>query len=186
MKPKNKVSLKLSDIEKMDTPLDDDIELDLKEEQLKMVSPSVREVLVRDSIRRAIRRFGEEGISVDEISELTGFTRNTIQKHLKTLIGLREVYAQKKNRNLTLYYPNGKPLHHLGKVKFDWNNPIFEIYIAQGPKENLFFYILEKRYSILEGEVSEGAVMVPVEHLDEFVEELKNLRDRIGGMENAE
>ena len=33
----------------------------------------------------------------------------------------------------------------------------------------------------MEGEVSEGAVMLPIEHLDEFIEGLKKLYDNIGG-----
>ena len=86
---------------------------------------------------------GEDGLSVEEIVEITNNDRRTIQKHLDALEGLREVYSQKKNKSLTLYYPNGRPLHQLGKIRFNWG-PIFEVYIAQGPKKKTFFYILRR------------------------------------------
>lgn len=97
--------------------------------------------------------------------------------HLRVLEGLREVYSQKKNGKLTLYYPNGKPLHNLGKKRIESANSILEISIAQGQKKKLFFYILEKKYTIIDGEVSEGAVLLPLESLDEFVEALRTFRE---------
>lgn len=175
----SKLSLKLSDIERMDAPFgDEDVEIELDKDQVKQLSPEVREILTRDKIRRAIRKLGEDGLSVEEIIEITGNDKKTVLKHLAALEGLREVYSQKKNKVFTLYYPNGKPLHQLGKIRFDWNNPIFEIYIAQGQKDKIFFYILEKKYTILEGEVSEGAIMLPIDRLDEFTNALKQLRDK--------
>lgn len=175
----SKLSLKLSDIERMDAPFgDEDVEIELDKDQVKQLSPEVREILTRDKIRRAIRKLGEDGLSVEEIIEITGNDKKTVLKHLAVLEGLREVYSQKKNKVFTLYYPNGKPLHQLGKIRFDWNNPIFEIYIAQGQKDKIFFYILEKKYTILEGEVSEGAIMLPIDRLDEFTNALRQLRDK--------
>lgn len=175
----SKLSLKLSDIERMDAPFgDEEVEIELDKGQVKQLSPEVREILTRDNIRRAIRKLGEDGLSVEEIIEITGHDKKTVLKHLTALEGLREIYSQKKNKVFTLYYPNGKPLHQLGKIRFDWNNPIFEIYIAQGQKDKIFFYVLEKKYTILEGEVSEGAIMLPIDRLDEFTDALKQLRDK--------
>jgi len=177
-------SFKLSDIENLDFhPVNDDLDLDLEldEKQRKYLSPETHEILAREKVRRAIRDYGTDGLSIEEIVELTGLERTTITKHLNKLIGLREVYSQKKNKKLTLYYHNGRPLHQLGVKKLDFENPILEICIAQGPKDNLFFYILEKRFTILDGEVPEGAVMVPFNRLNEFITALQELRESFGG-----
>jgi len=176
--PSNKVPLRLSDIERMDINWeDDDSDFEIGKDQIKLLSPDVREIIARDKVRKAVREFGVDGLSVQEIIKITGLERKTILKHLDALEGLREVYSQKRNAKLTLYYPNGKPLHQLGKKRIDQGNPILEIYIAEGRGKRKFLYILEKKYTILDGEVSEGAVMVPVDNFDEFVEALRELRD---------
>lgn len=177
MMDKNKVSLKLSDIEKMNISPSDDTEYELDKNQMKQLDPETREILVRDKVRRSVRKMGEDGLSIAEIIKLTGFDRKTVVGHLRVLEGLREVYSQKKNGKLTLYYPNGKPLHNLGKKRIESDNSILEISIAQGQKKKLFFYILEKKYTIIDGEVSEGAILLPLEGLDEFVEALRTFRE---------
>lgn len=178
-------SLKLSDIEKMtDISIEDTIDFNLDENQKKHLSPKAHEILSRESIRKVIRDFGEDGLSRDEIAEATNLDRNTVKKHLDKLIGLREVYAQKRNKKLTLYYHNGRPLHQLGKKRLDYGNPILEITIAQGRKNAHFFYILEKRYSILEGEVPEGGIMIPIDELDEVIEALRELKQNYGEYTN--
>lgn len=173
----NKFALKLSDIEKMNTFPGGGIEFELSKEQMKQLNPEDKEMLIRDKIRRVIRKLGEDGLSISEIIKITGLDRKTIVGHLHALEGLREVYSQKKNGKMTLYYPNGRPLHQLGKKRFEWPNSIMEVYIAQGQKNNLFFYILEKKWNIIEGEVSEGAILLPLEGLEEFTETLKRFKN---------
>lgn len=174
----SKISLKLSDIERMDVPFgDEELEVEFGKEHIKHLSPDVREILTRDKVRRAIRKLGEDGLSIDELIKITDLDKKTILKHLEALENLREVYSQKKNKNFTLYFPNGKPLHQLGKKRFEWDNQILDIYLAQGQKNKIFFYVLEKKYTILEGEVSEGAIMLPMDHLEEFVEAMREFRN---------
>ncbi len=150
-------------------------EYELGQEQMKQLSPDVRDTLIRSKIRKTVRELGERGLTVAEIVNCTGFDNNIVTKHLKALEGLREVYSHRKGKRLVLYYPNGRPLHQLGKKRFDWGNPILEIYLAKGPNDGNFFYILEKKYTIIEGEVSEGAVMIPLDRIDEFIQALKDL-----------
>lgn len=179
-------SLKISDMEKLDDQFfQGDINLDLNEDQRKHLDPETHTILAREAIRKSVRDFGEDGLSINEIMELTGLNRSTIEKHLNYLIGLREVYSLKKNKKLTLYYNNGRPLHQLGKKRIDNGKSILEISIAEGRKNSHFFYILEKRYSILDGETAEGAVMVPIEDLDEFISSLIELQNNFGGLVNA-
>jgi hypothetical protein len=178
---KNKVmSIKLSDLEELDNPVTSD-DLDFDSENWKHLSPEVRETFTREKVRRAVREFGKDGLSIEEISALTNLNRIAIKKHLDKLISLREVYPQKKNYKITLYYHNGKPLHHLGKKRLDCGDTILESTIAQGKNNSIFFHILEKRYSVLEGETSEGAIMVPIEQLERFIEDLKELKENYGG-----
>jgi len=151
---------------------------DLKKinEQRKYLSPDARELVTRNTIRTIVKNYGLNGITISEIAKLSGLERRSIQKHLDKLNGLREVYSQKRSGNLVHYFPNGKPLHQIGTIRVGDENPFLDITIAQGQRDSLYFYIVEKGYSILDGEVSEGAVMLPVEKLDHFIEALKELK----------
>ena len=170
------VHFKLSDLENENFYKSEPHDLKLINEQRKYLSPDVRELVSRDTIRKIVKKFGENGITTSEIAKLSGLDRKTIQKHLEKLNGLREVYSQKRGGNLVLYFPNGKPLHQIGSIRVGDENPFLDITITQGQRNSLYFYIVEKGYSILEGEVSEGAVMLPVEKLEYFIEALKELK----------
>lgn len=148
-------------------------------DSLKNISLDDRSILIQEAIRRAVRKYGEDGLTADEITKITGFSRATVEKHLKTLCGLREIYSVKKGKRLILYYPNGKPLWGIGTKKFEWGNTILEVTVAKGPKDKLFFHILEKRYSILEGERAEGGILLPIEGLNDFIEGLRELANKL-------
>ncbi|WP_144900879.1 hypothetical protein [Halobellus captivus] len=140
-----------------------------------------RESVALDQVRGAVRQYGEDGISVSMIADLLEMSNETVRKHLETLCSLREVYKQKKNKQMYLYYPNGKPLHGLGtrRIESDDGDTIIEMQLAQGRREQLFVHVTEKRFSLLEGERTEGAVMFPLNKLDEFFAELDDLADEV-------
>jgi len=136
-----------------------------------------RESVALDQVRTAVREYGEDGISVSMLADLLDMSSGTIRSHLETLCSLREVYKQKKNKQMYLYYPNGKPLHGLGtrRIESDDGDTIIEMQLAQGRHDQLFAHITEKRFSLLEGERTEGAVMFPLNKLDEFFAEMSEL-----------
>lgn len=177
-------NISLEDLENLNLPTDDDTILDFSKEQFERLNPEAKELIVREAVRQAIRNYGIDGLSVEEIIHLTSHDRKAIQKHLNTLIGLREVYSQKKNNRLTLYFPNGRPLHSVSKKRLELNGGIYEVSLNVGPKDKLFFHILEKRFSILEGEVAEGAILVPLEFIDVFVNNIQELQKEVGELNN--
>jgi len=50
-----------------------------------------------------------KGVTISEIEEVTGLSRNTITKHLKRLVAIREAQSQKRG-NLSIFYKNGQVL----------------------------------------------------------------------------
>lgn len=132
-------------------------------------------------VRRAVRKYGEDGISVAELEEVTELSRKTIRKHLDTLRRLREVYRQKKNKQLHLYYPNGRPLHSYGKKRIEVGDTILDIQLAEGKNEDYYFHVTEKRYSLMEGETTEGAIIFPKAAFDEFVTKLNEFAAEVEG-----
>lgn len=131
-------------------------------------------------IRKAVRRLGEgDGITKSELEQVTGFSRNTIDKHLETLHRWREVYKIKRNQQTDFYYPNGKPLHQFGKERVESGDTILDIKLAEGRNDSLNFHITEKRFSLMEGETTEGAVIVPLDSLDQLFAKLQKMADEV-------
>lgn len=140
-----------------------------------------KKAIALDQVRRAVRRYGEDGVAVSDLTDLTDLSRKTVQRHLDTLCNLREVYRQKKGKQMYLYYPNGKPLHGVGteRIECDDGDTILEVQLAQGKDDDLFFHVTEKRFSLLEGETTEGAVVIPKDNMDELFESMNALSDKV-------
>lgn len=152
---------------------------DLDTEDLNSLSAENRKTLIRNEIRKVVRQYGQDGISVSEICEVTGLSDTAVRNHLDALCKLREVYKQKRNKQLYLYYPNGKPLHGVGKKRIERGDTTLELQLAQGRNDDYFVHILEKRFSLMEGETTEGAIMFPLEMLDEFFDEINELAQEV-------
>lgn len=137
------------------------------------------DTLAQDQVRRAVRQYGEEGITVSEIMQVTDLARNTVDKHLTRLRQLREVYRQKRDKQTYFYYPNGKPLHSFGKKRVEDGETMLDIQLAEGKNDDLYFHLTEKRFSLMEGETTEGAVIFPVSALDEVFQKLQEFADEV-------
>lgn len=137
------------------------------------------DTLAQDKVRRAVRQYGEDGITVSEIMEVTNLARNTVDKHLTRLRQLREVYRQKRDKQTYFYYPNGKPLHSFGKKRIEDGDSILDIQLAQGKNDDLYFHLTEKRFSLMEGETTEGAVIFPMSSLDEVFQKMQEFAEEV-------
>jgi DNA-binding transcriptional ArsR family regulator len=137
------------------------------------------DTLAQDQVRRAVRQYGEEGITVSEIMQVTDLARNTVDKHLTRLRQLREVYRQKRDKQTYFYYPNGKPLHSFGKKRVEDGETMLDIQLAEGKNDDLYFHLTEKRFSLMEGETTEGAVIFPVSSLDGVFQKLQEFADEV-------
>lgn len=137
--------------------------------------------VVQDQVRGVVRKYGTDGISASVVGDMLDIATETARRHLKELCSLREVYRQPANKQMDLYYPNGKPLHGLGSKRIESSNgdQTLEIQLAQGKNDELYFHVKEKRFSLIEGERTEGAIMFPLEHLDEFFAKLDDLASEV-------
>ena len=138
-------------------------------------SRSAKEDFLREKVRQILFKHGWEGLTVTEIAHLAEVTEPTARRYLEKLTSIREAYSVKRKANLTLYYPNGKPLHALGKYKIEQPPYILESILAEGPGKRILVHITEKRYSILEGETTEGGILLPLELVSKLIDNLKNL-----------
>lgn len=157
-------------------PLD---ELEKNSGGIETFGDNESDTLSQDKVRRAVRKFGKDGITASEIVEVTNLSRATVDKHLEKLRRLREVYRQKRNKQMYLYYPNGKPLHSYGKKRVEDGDSMLDIQLAEGKNDDLYFHLTEKRYSLMEGETTEGAVVFPISALDEVFQKLQEFASEV-------
>jgi len=169
----------LSDFDTLSFPSLDDT----KTMDLKGWSRSAKEDFLREKIRQILFIHGWEGLTATEVAHLANLTEPTARRHLDRLSSIREAYSIKRKANLTLYYPNGKPLHGFGKYKIEHPPFILESVLAEGPGKKILVHITEKRYSILDGETTEGGVLVPLELIPKLIDNLKSLMERGSGID---
>lgn len=155
---------------------------DTKPMDLKGWSRSAKEDFLREKIRQILFKHGWEGLTVTEVAHLAEVTEPTTRRYLEKLTSIREAYSVKRKANLTLYYPNGTPLHALGKYKIEQPPYILESVLAKGPGEKILIHIIEKRYSILEGETTEGGILLPLELVPKLIDNLKKLMEKGSGI----
>ncbi len=137
-----------------------------------------RESLAMERVRRALVERGQDGLTAPEVGSLVGMSEPTARRYLEKLCSIREAYMVLRKANLRFYYPNGEPLHGLGRSRIEEGPYILETVLARGPEDRLFVHITEKRFSILEGERNEGGVLVPLDAVDKLVEEIQKLKLR--------
>ena len=137
-----------------------------------------KESVVTEKIRHALFLHGRDGLTAHEVAAIAGLSEPTARKHLEKLCSIREAYAVIRQANMRLYYPNGEPLHGLGKDRIEDGPHILEAVLARGPQNRLFIHITEKRFSALEGERTEGGVLVPLDIVTQFVDVIKKLKTK--------
>lgn len=155
--------------------------LNERDKEIESLNATGRKHLALEQVRRAVRQQGEDGMSVTEIVEVTGLARKTVQNHLDRLRSLREIYRQKKGKQMYLYYPNGKPLHGVGSEYIECSDgeTAVEIQLAQGKNDDLYYHLTEKRFSLLEGETNEGAIIFPADDRESIAQGLRSLAEEI-------
>lgn len=141
---------------------------------------SAKEEYLQEKVRRVLYQYGRNGLTSSEIANLAGISEPTARKYLEKLRSIRDSYYLKRRANLILYYPNGKPLHGFGHYRFIDGVNVIEAVLAEGPNENMYIHITEKRDTILEGEITEGGVMIPVSLIPKLKDSFDKLIEKAG------
>src|SRR2546426_10924830 len=90
-----------------------------------------KEAVATEKVRHALFLHGRDGLTAPEAAALSGLSEPTARKHLERLCSIREAYAVNRQANMRLYYPNGEPLHGLGKVRIEDGPYVLEALLAQ-------------------------------------------------------
>ncbi len=140
---------------------------------------NTRESLSTERVRYTLYKYGREnGITALQCSKLSGIAEPTTRKYLEKLCLIREAYSTKVGKT-ALYFPNGEPLHGFGRYRIEDNPPyVVEAVLSRGPRNGLLIHLTEKRFSVIDGELVQGGIVIPIEYVDKLVNAMKNLKKK--------
>lgn len=176
----------------VDDPIDnlyglrgDEINLTADDEDADLPNMATKYELIHDvnkeRVRQILRRANDRGATPQEIAKVINLGTQTVKKYLEELCATREAYKLKRNKTTTMYYNNGRPRHDFGVERIEEGNSLFELSLAEGPQDTLLLHIIEKRFTLLEGETIEGGVIVPVSRAPSLIEKINRLYELSGG-----
>ncbi|DAC72517.1 MAG TPA: hypothetical protein DSN98_04830 [Thermoplasmata archaeon] len=129
--------------------------------------------LNKNIVLKALRSRGLDGATCSEIAEITKLSMNTSRKYLDDLCKIREAYKLKRGKQITIYYINGKPRHEYGFEKIEHDDNIFEFCLAEGANNRLLLHVIEKKMTLLDGEIIDGSVIIPHELIPDVIKKMK-------------
>jgi len=124
----------------------------------------------RKVILDALEAHRADGLSISELAEITGFTRDTISKHLEVLVASREVY--KAGESSARYHKNGRVLHYHHMENKRFGKRLYTFYYLNNPDGD-FVYIQEKETGRFRTVEDKGGIMVSIDDLPQFITELQ-------------
>src|SRR5271154_1123115 len=108
------------------------------------------------------------GLSISELSDLTGFSRETVSKHLEVLVASREVY--KAGETSARYHKNGRVVHYHHMDNKLFGKRLYTFYELNNPDGDLIF-LQEKEMGEFRTIRDKGGIMIAKSDLPRFMQE---------------
>lgn len=142
----------------------------LGHEEIKGLRPKDREAYIESVILRFLKQ-NPRGLTISHMLELTGFSRDTISKHLERLVAIREAY--KIGKGVSIYYPNGKVVHEQNLRLVEGGNRTYAFYKLVNDDGD-FLYIQEREVDEFRSVKVRGGIMVNAKYFKPFITALQN------------
>src|SRR5438132_588673 len=142
----------------------------LSQEEIKVLRPRDRESYI-ESVILEILALNPHGITVSLTTKETGFSRDTVAKHLERLLAIREAY--KVDRGVAIFYKNGKVAdeHDLNLITSDDKTYAFYKLVNE---DGEFVYIQEREIDEFRVIKVKGGIMINSKDFKPFMSALQN------------
>lgn len=148
------------------------------QEEIENLPPESKKEYYRMTINQILKK-NSNGITVSQISSLTGFDTRTVAKHLEFLVAIREAYKKEFGPRTIVYFPNGRLAHPFSDKTYEIGGSYFtfkEIHNDLGE----FLYIQEKKKDYQNNTFTvAGGIIVPKNALDKFILNLKRIEEEV-------
>ena len=141
----------------------------LSHQEIQALRPRDRENYI-ESIILEILVLNSRGITISQTARETGFSRDTVSKHLDRLLAIREAY--KVDRGVGVYYKNGKVAdeHDLKLLTSDDKTYMFYKLVND---EGEFIYIQEREIDEFRALKVKGGIMISSKDFKPFLSALQ-------------
>jgi DNA-binding transcriptional ArsR family regulator len=110
------------------------------------------------------------GLSISELAETTGFSRETLSKHLDILVASREAY--KAGESSARYHKNGRIVHYHHMDNKLFGKRLYTFYELNNPDGD-FIFLQEKEMGEFRTIRDKGGIVIAKNDLPRFMAELK-------------
>ena len=151
--------------------------IEFSKEDLKKMSPEDRKRFARSIVLKVVKD-NPEGISLPQVSDITGMDRRTASRHLDYLTAIRELYKRQFSQRNIIYYPNGKIAHPTLTRDIKIADKYYNFQLIENPFGK-FVYIQEKTRDEYNLFTTVGGLMLNANGLDELILHLKNIKNEV-------
>lgn len=132
---------------------------------------------IRNKIEKTLSNAGNRGLTLMEISRLTGVPPATVKRHLEKLVAIGRVDME-LHRGSTIYRINGH-LQYNDKVELSKDHILY-IDAFVNPWGKPYIRIKERKRDPKTGKfIDMGAVIVDREKIDEFLRKIRKISENI-------
>lgn len=143
----------------------------LPKEEVYSLRPKDREEYVGNVILEILKK-NPRGVTISEVSQQTGFSRDTVSKHLEKWVAVREAYKVIRG-NLSIYHSNGKVVHESDMDhSLTGSNKFYTFYRLMN-EEGRFIYIQEKEIDDFRAVTVKGGILINEKIFLKFMSELQ-------------
>jgi len=151
-------------------------------EDFERMNPQDKKRNIQAILLELLRK-NPNGITTAQLEGLTSFDRRTISKHMEYLTAIREAYRIEMGANLIVYYPNGKLMHPSANEDYKIGDKYYRFSFIENPLGK-FLYIQEKTKDEYNTFVVKGGLVVQMQNVPEFLEELSKLYHEVCDFES--
>ncbi len=146
-------------------------------EDIQKMSPQDKKKFLRALIHKAIK-MNQNGVTIHQISDITGIDRRTVANHLEYLLATREIYTRQIGVRTSLFYPNHTAVRPTIDKDIKIDNKYYSFQLIENPFGK-FLSIQEKTKDEYNLYTTIGGLMVNVESLGELMRYLEEFKREI-------
>lgn len=140
------------------------------------VDPVMRRALIQSRVRRIIQN-SENGVTTDTLRENTQFSDDQIANAISVLLDRRMIAVDWEKEK---YYGGVNRLPAYGSREIHDGNRVIQCMLVLSPSERYYIRCIEKTINDeSHQEHIESAILVPIDHLDEYLSILDDFENKL-------
>ena len=144
--------------------------------ELMSLKPNQRKNYVQNKIIE-ILELNENGVTVSEVVNATGFEKITVWRHLENLTATRDAY-KKERSGLVIYYKNGRLGHPSHRETCEIGRKIY-VFDKLENNDGEFICIQEKEKDLFGKVIVNGGIMINIRDYPEVMKTLLKFSTRV-------